>query len=369
MKAKKSRRGWGFALLCAALSYQAAAPRMSAQRLAAGEGNKATVGTLLDAPAATALTRSPSRAEDVREQTLVAARPVFTESVEGGARLRTDEAGNIYLLNTRDSSVLVYDQHFNFLRRVGSIGQGPADLRFPSDFAVTRGGELVVADTLNNRVQILSQAGEPLGSFDVERPVSVDVLSSGEILVVANDKNLIDVFDARGRALRTIGELAPTTAEANSPPLHLFLNRGRLLVDRQDNVYWVGKNLPFPTVRKYSPQGVLLQEFHPASPRLEEVASRAVAGVQMRSEARILGASGVLNAISTDPRSGDVWLFPSAPQVLIYDGRGNKKQEFGMKAGIYPAGASDALILDQTRFIITNTALGSFLFERQESHN
>lgn len=70
-----------------------------------------------------------------------------------------------------------------------------------------------------------------------------------------------------------------------------------------------------------------------------------------------------MNSVSVDRESGEVWVFPAAPQALVYDARGRLKTEVGLKAGDYPFGASDALILGRRRFIASNTALGSFLFE------
>lgn len=145
--------------------------------------------------------------------------------------------------------------------------------------------------------------------------------------------------------------------------MHYALNRGRLLVDEKDQVYWVGRNLPTPLIRKYSAEGRLLQEIHPASRLLEDVSARAGGRLQKQLRTRAVGGMTTLNSLSLDRKSGDVWVFPAAPEVLVYDASGRLKRAVGLKAGEYPFGASDALILGARGFIATNTALGSFLFE------
>jgi hypothetical protein len=48
--------------------------------------------------------------------------------------------------------------------------------------------------------------------------------------------------------------------------------------------------------------------------------------------------------------------------VLVYDAGCRLKRAVGLKAGEYPFGVSDALILGPRGLIAINTALGSFLF-------
>lgn len=163
---------------------------MKAKRIGLACGAASGSGMLffLSSPPTTAQRQGAAGGGRVAADALLEFRPVLSESSAGSTRIRTEPAGRIYVLNKKDSTVAVYERDLTFVRRIGSFGQGPEDLRSPSDFAVNRAGELIVADTLNNRVQVFSPRGESVGSFSVERPLSVDVLSSGEILVVGDDK-------------------------------------------------------------------------------------------------------------------------------------------------------------------------------------
>ncbi len=296
--------------------------------------------------------------------TLVAKSRVFTESRSGSARIRTDQTGNIYVLNREDSSILVYDRTFKFLRRIGSFGQGPEDLMHPSDFTIDRNGRIIVADTGNNRIQILSAEGKRILSFKYYEPSSIDVLSTGEIWVVGKaDEHLIRVYSKDGKFLRNVGELAPTGVEATFPRLHYFLNRGSLWVDRQDNIYWTGNYLLTPTIRKYSPEGKLSLEIRLSGSTMERLVARAQERLKQSLDQKMSRASGILNGVVVNELNGDIWVFPAAPEFQIYDSKGNLKHEFLLKVGDLPIGGWDALILDSNQVVVVNLALGCYLFQ------
>jgi hypothetical protein len=293
---------------------------------------------------------------------------VFAEVLKGASRLRADRAGRIYVLSVNDSSVLVYDKDYHLLKRIGSLGQGPEDLRLPLDFTLDRDGNLIIADTANNRVQILSPEGRAIRSIPFSEPFSVEVLSTNEILVIGRGEGkLIHVFSPKGEWLRDMGEPATTGVERAMPKLHAYLNRGRLFVDPEDNIFWVGSFLPTPTVRKYSPEGKLLLEFHPAGPMMDSLVKLAEQEVKQSLEAYSLGARLIFQEIKVNPETGDIWVLPATAQILIYDARGNFKQEIDPQVGIYPMGAWDILTPDRQHLLVSNMVLGCHLFNLASS--
>jgi hypothetical protein len=143
-----------------------------------------------------------------------------------------DRNGNIYLLNVNDCDVSMYDPSFRFIKRIGSIGQGPDDLWSPRDFTVDLKGNVIIADLGSKRVKIFDPSGKVINSFEVGEIISIDVLSTGQILVVKDrDDQLIRVFSPVGEQLGTIGQLISTGIEGSSPELARYLNRGSLFVD------------------------------------------------------------------------------------------------------------------------------------------
>jgi hypothetical protein len=142
-------------------------------------------------------------------------------------------------------------------------GSEPTDLRFPKDLAVDRDGNAIIVDA--GLIKTFSPEGKLLSSFPSDRPQSVGVLSDGRILVSGLPKDgLILVFDRQGKLLERIGE--PVRVEdAPGPGFNSVLNAGSIVVDDDDNIYYVFRFLLTPTVRKYTPDGKLVAEWHPES--------------------------------------------------------------------------------------------------------
>ncbi len=113
---------------------------------------------------------------------------------------------------------------------------------YEGDFGEPRGvgidpktGEVWVADTRHNVLGVFTPEGIPLftsrRSRHVREPVRVAVLSSGELLVIENDRSRIRRLSYRGEYL---GDLAVPGLPASA----VF---GAIAVDRRGNVY-VGEN-------------------------------------------------------------------------------------------------------------------------------
>jgi hypothetical protein len=242
-------------------------------------------------------------------------------------RIKSDQAGNIYVLGCRDHSIAVYDRHHKFIRRIGRIGNGPGEFTEPFDFAIGQGGDLYVADTGNQRVQVLDSNGKFLREFRFRFPESIAVLSTGEILVVgSHDEQLIRVFSSEGKYLRTIG--TPVDLGLKNRELNAYLNRGKVYVDGKDNIYYLFLGLLDPVVRKYNAQGKLLLEIRPEGTEMSEIRARARAKLAISMKEKALHREGTLNALQTDPLTGNIWIAPSGPVVYVYSGGGVKLAEY-----------------------------------------
>jgi DNA-binding beta-propeller fold protein YncE len=68
-----------------------------------------------------------------------------------------DSEDNIYVVENCKHRVLKFNSYGTFVCTFGVKGSGPGQLRYPCDVCVTRDGRyIVVADSSNNRVQVLS---------------------------------------------------------------------------------------------------------------------------------------------------------------------------------------------------------------------
>lgn len=101
-----------------------------------------------------------------------------------------------------------------FALEFGENGSDPGDLYFPKDVAIhPTTGDVYVADTANQRVQVFSATGTPLrnwGSFGTATgsfwaPVGIAVDASGAVFVAEQGNRRIQVFTSTGTFVRVFG--------------------------------------------------------------------------------------------------------------------------------------------------------------------
>jgi sugar lactone lactonase YvrE len=145
---------------------------------------------------------------------------VITEGLvtPGGMAIDTENR-LLYVSDVEQDQVLVYDaDSFKLKRRIGTGGKKhalttPGDFARPGGLAVDSDGNLYVADTLNDRVEIFDgdgtfirtfgKAGDGPGYFS--RPKGVAVDSDNHIWVVDGMQDRVQVFNQDARLLIAFG--------------------------------------------------------------------------------------------------------------------------------------------------------------------
>ena len=137
-----------------------------------------------------------------------------------------DAVGNILVADTLNHRIQQLSSTGKHLRTVGVSGSGPLQFRYPGGIAVhpqTR--KVYVADMGNHRIQVLnsdltysssfSREGFYDGEFYNPRDISID--GDGNAYVADSDNNRIQVFTADGVYLRQFGKKGEREGEMNRP--------------------------------------------------------------------------------------------------------------------------------------------------------
>ena len=144
----------------------------------------------------------------------------------------------VYVADAKKHQVLCYSSaNGSVVRTIGRRGVEPGEFNFPTNLAVDRQGRLYVADTLNFRVQVFDAAGAVLktigeqgnGPGRLNRAKGVGVDSEGHIYVADTSFNNFQIFDADGNILLFVGTAGSGPGE--------FLLPASLFVDHRDRIY------------------------------------------------------------------------------------------------------------------------------------
>jgi sugar lactone lactonase YvrE len=126
----------------------------------------------------------------------------------------------LYVVDTQQDQVLVYDaDSLKLLRRIGTGGKNhflttPGDFGAPQCVAVDKDGNVYVTDTLNDRVEIFDADGKFISQFGkagdgpgyFTRPKGIAVDGDGHIWVADSMQDRLQVFNREGQLLTYVGQ-------------------------------------------------------------------------------------------------------------------------------------------------------------------
>lgn len=156
----------------------------------------------------------------------------------------------IYIADSGNNRVLVFDFHGKFLKAIGRKGQGPAEFSNPTGLCVLEDGGIAVADVGNARIQIFDRDGNFARSISPKGMQVADLIfrgdriytipsfgSSGYRLDMTSEKGtqpLINMLDDQGNLLQAI-------SVDDYPETHPFLraikNRVCLALSKEGLLY------------------------------------------------------------------------------------------------------------------------------------
>ena len=172
------------------------------------------------------------------------AEDVITEGMVEPSGLAIDTQNRLlYVADVDLDQVLVYDADtLKLLRKIGTTGHkheltSPGEFAKPTGVAVDKEGNLFVADTLNNRIEIFDADGNFISTFGKNgdgpgyfaRPKGVAIDSDGHVWVADGVQDRVQVFTKDGQLLIAFGGHGLLPGQ--------FQGLVNIAIDKQDRVF------------------------------------------------------------------------------------------------------------------------------------
>jgi DNA-binding beta-propeller fold protein YncE len=133
--------------------------------------------------------------------------------------MAVDGNGNLYVADSQNHRIQVFDGNGNLVRQWGEQGSGPGQFNEPWDVAVSPAGDIYVADTWNHRIQVYSAQGNLLRGWGIfgealdvtgygDRlygPRSLAFDDEGNLYVADTGNKRVIKYDANDRMVTAVG--------------------------------------------------------------------------------------------------------------------------------------------------------------------
>jgi tripartite motif-containing protein 71 len=142
-------------------------------------------------------------------------------------------SGEMILSDMQEDCLILLDNGFNYERSVGGFGGGGGNLRDPLGICLDRDGNIFVADSHDNRVAVFDRFGNFLKGFGekyLNLPSGVAVDQNQLTFVANTGNNSITVFDRQGDWLLDYGGLGGGYSKLSRPTDVKFGTNGKLYV-------------------------------------------------------------------------------------------------------------------------------------------
>jgi sugar lactone lactonase YvrE len=162
----------------------------------------------------------------------------------------------LYVVDTQQDQVMVYDvDSVKLLRKIGTGGKKhtlttPGDFALPTNVAIDKEGNIYVTDTLNWRVEIFDADGNFVSQFGqhcdaigcFERPKGIAIDSDGHVWVVDTGLALVELYSRDGELLAFFGGPGRSLGHFNDPM--------GIAIDKNNRVF-VSEQYPWGRVQEF----------------------------------------------------------------------------------------------------------------------
>jgi DNA-binding beta-propeller fold protein YncE len=255
-----------------------------------------------------------------------------------------DAAGNIYVADSYNHRIQMFDPNGNPIRQWGSQGSAPGQFNEPWGVGVAPDGNIYVADTWNHRIQVFDPEGNFLtmwggpdvgqvsqiteGGSQLYGPRDIAFDSQGRLYVSDTGNKRIIQYDLQGNLLGAVGGLGDGDGQLQEPV--------GIAVDADDNLYvadtWNQR------VQVFGPDLQYLRQWHVYAWEGLSVVNKPY-----------LAVDGAGNVYVTDPEQARVLLFNASGELVKAWGQyGSDLTSMDLPTGIAVDGAGRVIVGDSS---------------------
>src|ERR1700730_6385156 len=141
-----------------------------------------------------------------------------------------DKNGNVYATDEWTNTVSVFDAGGKFIRKWGTPGSGPGELRNPAGIICNADGNLIVVDSGNDRLQVFTPEGKVLAQYgksgsgegEFNKPWGITLDKDGNIYVADWKNHRIQKLSPSGKFLSSIGSYGKIEEPGNAYRVTIF---------------------------------------------------------------------------------------------------------------------------------------------------
>lgn len=271
--------------------------------------------------------------------------------------LAVSQEGSLYILDSKDHNIKVFNRKGKFIHCIGRRGKGPGEFDRPWTLTILK-GNLYITDTRNRRVQILSKKGKYLRSYKapVEYGQGMAFDSEGNLYISTKgfrSSQLISVYNKEGKLITHMGNL-----EGNSVNVYnmkkiknqiqkekipdIFKNDLLLVVYKKSHLFAVHRSLP--KFKKFSLTGKLLAEYPIKAEEYKSIYQTFLEKNKKEKNPAAFWMLQYVNDLAVDEEGNLYFLLnePSQMTIYVYDDKGHfKKKLTGVQDDIYRIALSE----------------------------
>lgn len=229
----------------------------------------------------------------------------------------------IYVSDTNNKRVQVFDSAGSFLFNFGKEGAGKGEFKFPYGIAGDSAGNIYVADLYNGNISIFDSKGVFKDYFKVEGKEKHIVAPAG--LRIFNDKLYVTdvqnskayVFSLDGKLLREIGKVGLENGQFRAP--------NAITIDKDENIYVTDTGNQ--RIQVFNKEGKFLRIVNGNENGKGDSIFVNPRGIAIDSRGILYVVSNLTHFVYGFDKEGK--------QVFVFGGNGDANDRFGLPNGLF----------------------------------